>query len=265
MCRNEYLQTMFAFLGSAEKAGSGVDKILWGWESASWRRPYIEERPRPTKVILTLPLTSLLDETTESFLWQQYGDRITAIPQEQLLTLSIVATEEETTNERLQYALNLHRADITKMLRQMCEQQLFVAHGRGKGTRYRLFGMEKACVETQKMVEVTLKTPTRFGPDRNKREEDGNKRTEDSNSPAEDSNRGLEDSNRCTEDSNSGEEDGNQCACSAAEKRSPVTADEDKKRERYGKGELRGRIWEFCSEDWRTAEEVAGFVLYCAP
>jgi hypothetical protein len=26
------------------------------------------------------------------------------------------------------------------------------------------------------------------------------------------------------------------------------------------KGELRGRIWEFCSEDWRTAEEVAGFV-----
>jgi hypothetical protein len=132
---------------------------------------------------------------------------------------------------------------------------------------------------TQKMVEVTQKPPTGFGPDRNKREEDGNKRTEDSNNPvedsnkrvedsnnpaedsnkraedsnsgpedsnnpAEDSNRGVEDSNRCTEDSNSGEEDGNQFACSVTEKRSPVTADEDKKRERYGKGELRGRIWE---------------------
>ena len=72
------------------------------------------------------------------------------------MTLSIVATEEETTNERLQYALNLHRTDITKMLRQMCEQQLLVAHGRGRGTRYLLFGMEKACVGTQQMAEMKL-------------------------------------------------------------------------------------------------------------
>ena len=58
ICRNKYLQTMFTFLGSAEKAGSGVDKILRGWEELKWKRPYIVENKKPNKVVLTLLMDS---------------------------------------------------------------------------------------------------------------------------------------------------------------------------------------------------------------
>ena len=58
ICRNKYLQTMFTFLGSAEKAGSGVDKILRGWEELKWKRPSIVENKRPNKVVLTLLMDS---------------------------------------------------------------------------------------------------------------------------------------------------------------------------------------------------------------
>ncbi len=40
-CRNPSLQKMFGLIGKSDKAGSGVDKILKGWRSAKWRRPYI--------------------------------------------------------------------------------------------------------------------------------------------------------------------------------------------------------------------------------
>ena len=66
ICRNKYLQTMFTFLGSAEKAGSGADKIIHGWEKQNWKRPYIVERSRPNKVILTMSMESLLDENVKN-------------------------------------------------------------------------------------------------------------------------------------------------------------------------------------------------------
>ena len=35
--RNPNLQKMFLMMGSAEKAGSGVNKIMSSWEYAHWR------------------------------------------------------------------------------------------------------------------------------------------------------------------------------------------------------------------------------------
>ena len=141
ICRNKYLQTMFTFLGSAEKAGSGVDKIIRGWEELNWKRPYLEEKKRPNKVVLTLSMESLLDESVNEELSKLYGDKIAGIPQEQLLTLALAYSEEEITNERLQYALNMHKADITKMLGQMCAAHLLESSGHGRGTKYHVFGL----------------------------------------------------------------------------------------------------------------------------
>ena len=44
-CRNISLQLMFMQIGNAEKAGSGVDKIIKGWKAANFRYPAIEENP----------------------------------------------------------------------------------------------------------------------------------------------------------------------------------------------------------------------------
>ena len=141
ICRNKYLQTMFTFLGSAEKAGSGVDKIIRGWEELNWKRPYLVEKKRPNKVVLTLSMESLLDEPVKEGLSKLYGDNIIGIPQEQLLTLALAYSEEEITNERLQYALNMHKADITKMLGQMCAAHLLESSGHGRGTKYHIYGL----------------------------------------------------------------------------------------------------------------------------
>ena len=83
MCRNKYLQTMFTFLGSAEKAGSGADKIIHGWEMQKWKRPYIEEKSRPNKVVLTMSMESLLDEGVKAALSEMFGDRLLKLTQSQ--------------------------------------------------------------------------------------------------------------------------------------------------------------------------------------
>ena len=144
ICRNKYLQTMFTFLGSAEKAGSGADKIIHGWEKQNWKRPYIVERSRPNKVILTMSMESLLDENVKNGLIRLFGERVEQLPQPQLMTLAMAYSEEEITNERLQYALDIHRADITKMLSDMCANHLLEASGHGRGTKYHVYGVKLA-------------------------------------------------------------------------------------------------------------------------
>lgn len=43
-------------LGRAEKAGSGVDKILSGWNDLGWATPVLTEELQPDYVVLTLPM-----------------------------------------------------------------------------------------------------------------------------------------------------------------------------------------------------------------
>lgn len=148
ICRNKYLQTMFTFLGSAEKAGSGADKIIHGWEKQNWKRPYITERSRPNKVELTMSMESLLDENVKNDLIKLFGDKVEQLPRPQLMALAMAYSEEEITNERLQYALDIHRADITKMLSDMCTAHLLEASGHGRGTKYHVYGTNVSLLGT---------------------------------------------------------------------------------------------------------------------
>lgn len=56
ICRNPILQNIFMRLGGAEKAGSGVDKIVGGWNYLGLPNPTVEEETRPDSVVLTLAL-----------------------------------------------------------------------------------------------------------------------------------------------------------------------------------------------------------------
>lgn len=58
ICRNPILQKMFMRLGRAEKAGSGVDKIVSGWEYLGLPKPQVKEEVRPDYVVLTLSLVN---------------------------------------------------------------------------------------------------------------------------------------------------------------------------------------------------------------
>ena len=56
ICRNPILQKMFMRLGRAEKAGSGVDKIMSGWHFLGWPAPSVREETRPDYVALSMPI-----------------------------------------------------------------------------------------------------------------------------------------------------------------------------------------------------------------
>ena len=147
VCRNKYLQTMFTFLGSAEKAGSGADKIIKGWEEQNWKKPYIVEKSRPNKVVLTMTMESLIDDSTIEALGKLLGERVNNLPHNQLITLALAYSEEEVSNERLRYALDIHRADITEMLGKMCEDKLLVSIGYGRGTKYHVYNPNVALTD----------------------------------------------------------------------------------------------------------------------
>ena len=58
ICRNPALQTMFSLIGAVEKAGSGADTIVQGWNETKFGAPIITEKSEPNKVELLLPITT---------------------------------------------------------------------------------------------------------------------------------------------------------------------------------------------------------------
>ena len=138
VCRNKSLQQMFMYLGAAEKAGSGVDKILQGWKVANFRSPQIEEKTKSDKVILVLPLVSLLSDEVIDRLKELFGEGIVSIDHNKLLTLATCCSEGEVTNNRLQLVIDKHRSDITKLLKELCVDGYLISEGAGRGTKYKL-------------------------------------------------------------------------------------------------------------------------------
>ena len=138
ICRNPTIQKMFMMLGPAEKAGSGGAKIINGWRKNNWKAPFICERTRPDKVEFWLSMQSLiqpevLDELSRRFRLdaQKLSSQIQTI-------LALALTEEHVTNERLRFALGLHKSDITSLLQQMCKEGWLTSDGYGRGTKYHL-------------------------------------------------------------------------------------------------------------------------------
>ena len=139
ICRNKSLQKMFMMIGFSEKAGSGVNKIMQGWQTASWTSPYVNELNRPDRVELILPLVSLFPEDVHKALIQSFGSgRINSLKQESLLTLATCFAEGSTNNDRLQHLLNMHPSDITGMLRTLCTDGFLISDGKGRGTTYQV-------------------------------------------------------------------------------------------------------------------------------
>ena len=124
--------------GKAEKAGSGADKIISGWREANWIAPMLEERNRPDTVVLTLPLVSILDDKIKEELVSLFGENVIHMEHNKLLTLAFALTEDVVSNERLRFSLNMHKYDISKMLKDLCAEGFLVSDGIGRGTTYQL-------------------------------------------------------------------------------------------------------------------------------
>jgi predicted transcriptional regulator len=136
-CRNPALQQMFMLIGRAEKAGSGVDKIMTGWQESHWRRPFLEIENQPDRVKLTLPMFSVIPDAVLNELNAIYDD-VSNLTADELTALSFCQIEGSISNQRLQYVLNMHSADITTLLKKLCANDYLESDNNGRWTTYKL-------------------------------------------------------------------------------------------------------------------------------
>lgn len=227
VCRNKYLQKMFSMIGVAEKAGSGTDKIMKGWREANWRSPKIEEQLQPDKVILVMPMESLLSEKAKATLTDKFGITANSFDHNVMSVLALACDEGDVTNERLRYVLNMHKAAISDLLKLMVKNDLLEASGYGRGMRYRLpvnntnvFGLGQLISGDNRIYQVTNGT--------------SNSASSDTNSA---SNSACSDANSA---SNSASSDANSASI---------------KKKRMSKEELKSLIISICA-DWVSIEEI---------
>ena len=137
-CRNISLQKMLMMIGSAEKAGSGVGKILSGWTNAHWRRPYLSVESKPDRLELYLSMLSTIPDETLSDLKHLFGDIVTSLDGDEMMVLSACQIEGDITNQKLQYLVDRHKTDITKLLQDLCRREFLISDNRGRWTTYHL-------------------------------------------------------------------------------------------------------------------------------
>lgn len=142
-CRNKALQKMFLMIGGGEQAGSGVDKIRSGWRSRHWRTPLISPQSQPERVVLTLPMVSLIPEEIHARLRERFGPRMNALTPAEVQALATADIEGSVSNARLQELLTDHPVEITRMLARLCEQGYLTSDNRRRWTTYRIGGGPK--------------------------------------------------------------------------------------------------------------------------
>jgi predicted HTH transcriptional regulator len=155
VCRNKALQLMFMEIGTAEKAGSGADKIWRGWKQGNFRNPSIEISD--SKIELEMPLVNILSDDVKSELIEHFGKKVSSLSHDKLLVLAACVNDGYVTNFKLQFVLDIHPSDITMLLKELCEDGYLSASGIGKGTKYVLKDTGNALmspnVEGEKVID----------------------------------------------------------------------------------------------------------------
>ncbi len=142
-CRNTSIQKMFMLIGTAEKAGSGVNKIMSGWTYAHWRRPFLMLQASPDRLILEMPMASTIPEKTLEELVELFGEEVRALGRDELTILSTCEIEGDVTNSKLQYMLDIHKTDITKILQELCRTGYLTTTNKGRWTTYKLNAVDR--------------------------------------------------------------------------------------------------------------------------
>ena len=137
-CRNKSLQQMFQMLGVGDKAGSGIDRIMSSWATQHWQAPELRETLQPDRVLLDLPMVSMLPDGVLEDLRERFGAEFDELGGDEAQALITARVEGWVTNGRLQGMLTRHPVDITAMLRALVQRKLLVPEGVGRETRYTL-------------------------------------------------------------------------------------------------------------------------------
>lgn len=137
-CRNKSLQLMFQMIGGAERAGSGIDKILKGWQAKHLGAPGIVTTHQPERVQCILPFTSLVSEELKSALQNHFGEGFAHLTSEEHLALAIAHLEGHVSGARLRLVSNSHPDKLEQMLRSLESRGFLKAFGIDRPGSFRM-------------------------------------------------------------------------------------------------------------------------------
>jgi ATP-dependent DNA helicase RecG len=158
-CRNKALQKMFQMMGGGERAGSGFDKIQTGWRSQHWRAPHLHTQVEPDRVILDMPMVSLIPEKAHQALQARFGNEYRRLSEAEVQALATAYLEDEVSNTRLQELMTDHPVEITKMLNGLCDRGFLFSDQKRRWTRYHL--TEKAPSSMPLFDQIGLQNKTK--------------------------------------------------------------------------------------------------------
>lgn len=141
-CRNRTLHKMFRLVGVGEQAGTGIPKILHGWQTQHWNPPKLYDRTSPyNQTLLELRMIDLFPEWVMIWLRDLFGARFDSLTQIDRVALALAASEGTVTHARLRALSAEHPVDLSKTLQHLVQEGLLASTG-GRGAVYHLPGME---------------------------------------------------------------------------------------------------------------------------
>ncbi|MEP2090824.1 MULTISPECIES: ATP-binding protein [Pseudomonadota] len=147
-CRNRTLHQMFRLVGVGEQAGSGVPKILQGWETQHWNPPNLHEKSEPyDQTLLELRMIDLFPDDAVNVLRNMFGEDFDRLEQSERVALAIAASEGTVNHSRLCTLSTDHPADNSRILHRLVQDGFLRASGTGRGVVYYLPGVDKPSPE----------------------------------------------------------------------------------------------------------------------
>lgn len=139
-CRNRLMHQMFLMIGLGERAGSGMPKILSGWQSQHWRQPLLREKNEPEQTLLELHMLDLLPKGVVRLLREHIGPAFDHLDRGERLILATAAIEQSVNHARLAGICDLHPHDLSTKLARLEREGWLQSTGQSKGKVYFLPG-----------------------------------------------------------------------------------------------------------------------------
>lgn len=139
-CRNRTLHKMFRFVGVGEQAGTGIPKILQGWQTQHWNPPKLHDSPVPyPQTLLELRMIDLFPENVMTGLRARFGAEFERLNHVERVALALAASEGIVNHARLRAVTTEHSVDLSKTLQHLTQAGMLESTG-GRGAVYHLPG-----------------------------------------------------------------------------------------------------------------------------
>lgn len=139
-CRNRALHKMFRFVGIGDQAGSGIPKILHGWQLHHWNPPKLYEKNVPyNQTLLELRMIDLFPDEIMKRLRERFGTVFDELNHAERVALALAASEGTVNHTRLKGITSEHSVDLSKMLQHLMGLDMLESTG-GRGAVYYIKG-----------------------------------------------------------------------------------------------------------------------------